>query len=472
MLYVSPSCRRITGYGPEVFFKDPARLEKIILPDDVHLWKYHESKVAANLGVEMLQFRIKTKDNEIRWIDHICQPTYDEDGIFLGIRASNRDITERKMIEEDLIKNRDVLSEAQQIAHLGNWEWDIVGNDLHWSDEVYRIFGVSPQAFGATYDAFLGYIHPDDRQDVEAAVNRSLEDPSEEYNIQHRVIRSDRSVRIVRERGNVAFNESGEPVRMIGTVQDITDTKIMEDETKRLSADMARMDRVSTMNVLAGGIAHEINQPLAAIMTNAQAGLRLFSDYRRIDDVREVLGDIVEDCRRAGGVINSMRKMIGKREMEHEDVYVNPIIREVISMLQGEIILRKITLMTDFEPDIPPIKGDRINLQQVILNLFMNAFDALSDKAPENRRMLIKSCTDGDKAVTVCVRDWGKGFPSGEIDTIFKSFHSTKTEGLGLGLSICKSIIDAHGGTIEAENFPEMGGAVIFTLPTGTNNYA
>ena len=197
-----------------------------------------------------VQFRINTRDGQIRWIEHACQPVKDEQGNFIGFRASNRDITERKMAEEALIKSEESLEEAQRIAHLGIWNWNIVTNELHWSDEIYRIFGLIPSEFGATYDAFLKSVHPEDRKAVKEAVNNSLADPAVKYSIEHRVVRPDGSERIVHERGKVTFDSDSNPIRMIGTVHDITELKKSEDALKKAYSEIKLLkDKLEAENI-------------------------------------------------------------------------------------------------------------------------------------------------------------------------------------------------------------------------------
>jgi formate hydrogenlyase transcriptional activator len=229
-IYVSPACERICGYNAGAFLKDPSLLAKIILPEDKAIWDNHHQEVYETLKPGEIQFRIRSREGDIKWIEHACTPVISPENEFLGFRVSNRDITDRKEIENALRKSENSLAEAQRIAHIGSWDWDIENNILYWSDEVYRIFGLKPQEFGATYEAFLASIHPHDRKPVMDAVNQALADPESVYSITHRVIRRDGGERFVHERGEVTFNKKGKPVRMIGTVHDITERVQMEEK--------------------------------------------------------------------------------------------------------------------------------------------------------------------------------------------------------------------------------------------------
>ena len=231
--YMAPSCKRITGYSPDEFMKRPSLIREIILPIDRGTWDQHFRESRRGVPSQEIQFRIRTQDGQTRWIEHACQSVRGPHGEFLGFRVSNRDVTERKLAEEAGRKKDQSLAEAQRIAHLGNWHWNIETNELAWSDEVYRIFGLLPQEFGATYDAFLESVHPEDREAVKEAVNRSLADPSVYYRVEHRVVRPDGSERIVHEQGEVTFDDGGRAIRMIGTVLDITERKEAEEMLQR-----------------------------------------------------------------------------------------------------------------------------------------------------------------------------------------------------------------------------------------------
>ena len=231
--YVSPSCERITGYRADEFMGSPGLMTEVLIGEDRPIWLEHRRDPGRAEQSEV-EFRIRTKDGQIRWIEHACAPVTDEDGAFLGYRGSNRDITKRKQAEESLRNSERRLAEAQRVAHLGGWDWDVATNELRWSDEVYRIFGLRPQEFGATYEAFLARVHPKDREALDQAVQKSLASPEARYDVEHRILRPDGSERIVQERATVTFDESGTAVRMVGTVQDITGRAEAQRESQRL----------------------------------------------------------------------------------------------------------------------------------------------------------------------------------------------------------------------------------------------
>jgi PAS domain S-box-containing protein len=248
--YVSLSCERITGYTPEEFMNKSSLMTDIIVQEDMPLWDVHFHDSRREMQKQEVQFRIMRKDGELRWIEHICHPVHTKQGKFLGFRASNRDITRRKIVEEAFRKSERNLSEAQRIAHLGSWDWDIVTNELYWSDEVYRIFGLMPRRFDATYEAFLESVHPEDREAVKKAFNNSLADPEAKYSIEHRIVRPDGLERIVHERAEVTFNNDGKPVHMYGIVHDITEIKKTEDALKKALSEIRLLkDQLEAENI-------------------------------------------------------------------------------------------------------------------------------------------------------------------------------------------------------------------------------
>jgi PAS domain S-box-containing protein len=468
LLYVSPSCARISGYKPSEFSDNPSLFRDVILPEDRQTWDRHRRESFETWEGGEVQIRIRTRDGEIKWLEHACQPVTGPDGAFLGFRASNRDVTDRKLAEEKARQREKSLSEAQRIAHLGSWEWDIVDNELRWSDEVYRIFGLQPREFGATYEAFLSSVRPQDRKAVTEAVERTLDDPRQEYNIEHGIVWPDGTVRVVHERGEVTVDEMERPIRMIGTVHDITELKTIEAESRRLRAQLAHLDRVGTVGALTAAIAHETNQPLAAILSNAQAGLRfLGADEPDLDEVREALEDIVRDDKRAGKVIHGLRALVKKEERHREPYDLNGVIGEVLHLIHSETVIRNASVATDLDPEIPVVFGDPIQIQQVILNLLVNALDAIDAQPEDARRILVSTWSERDGGATVSVTDSGPGVEPEKIEDIFNPFYSSKTQGMGLGLAVCRSIVEAHGGRLWAEN-PSSGGASFsFRLPVG-----
>jgi two-component system sensor kinase FixL len=251
-------------------------------------------------------------------------------------------------------------------------------------------------------------------------------------------------------------------------VIDVTERNRAQQESRRLQDELLHAARVSTMGELAGALAHEINQPLSAIMSNAQAAKRhLAAPTPDLEEMGEILKDIIKENTRASEVINRIRVLLKKSKMEVEPLDLNSVFREVIMLLNHDALRRGIKIDLDLDPRLPWVRGDRIQLQQVALNLVLNAFDAMSEQPRRRRRAQISTCFK-DSQVLAAVKDNGIGISVGDAEKLFKPFYTTKTEGLGMGLSICRTIIVRHQGHIGAENNPDEGTTFYFSLPVAT----
>ncbi|UCB44307.1 MAG: PAS domain-containing protein [Spirochaetota bacterium] len=460
LLYVSPSCERITGYKREEFIKKPSLVQEIIVAKDKGIWHEHRFSLEKKIESRDVQFRIHKRNGQICWIEHVCQPVINEKGSFFGFRVSNRDITERKQMEESLRISRSNLNRAQEVAHLGSWYLDLIKNELLWSDEIYRIFGVNLGS-AMTYEKFLEIVHPEDREYVDDSWKAALD--GKPYDIEHRIIVSG-ELKWVREKAEIEFNEEGKAVSGIGTVQDITDRKQAEEDSHRLREELMHVSRVAAMGELTAALAHELNQPLAAILSNAQAAQRfLMSEEPDLDEIREIISDIVKDDKRASEVIIRIRALLRRSDFEFTKLNINKVIEEVIPLVSSDSVIKNIALSTELDDKIPLISGDRIQLQQVILNLILNGFEAMMKV---NVRSLCIHTTQNDQMfITVSVEDSGVGIEEKNQDHLFKPFFTTKKDGMGMGLAINGAIIEAHGGHLWAKNNPDQGATFCFTLP-------
>ena len=372
----------------------------------------------------------------------------------------------RKRAEDALRDSEANLNRAQQVAHIGSWHLDIAQNQLTWSDEVYRIFD-KPRGTALSYESFLSAIHPEDRERLDRAWAAALQ--GAHYDIEHRILVG-YELKWVRNRAEVEFDLQGKAVHGIGTVQDITERKRAEEERERLrhlEADLRHLNRVSMMGGLAASIAHEVNQPIAGIVNNGSACLRwLAGDVPNVEEAREAVRHIVRDGKRAGEIIARIRALATKRAATNkEELDLNRTIQEVLALLGDEAKKKSVIIRSEFADDIPPVSGDRVQLQQVVLNLVMNAIEAMSG-AEERAQELVVSTRNTDAAqVLVTVEDSGPGIDPRMIDKIFDSFYSSKPGGMGMGLSISRSIVQAHGGRLWATANDGPGTTFHFTLP-------
>jgi signal transduction histidine kinase len=245
--------------------------------------------------------------------------------------------------------------------------------------------------------------------------------------------------------------------------------KVAETEVARARAELLRVERLLRLNEMTGSLAHELNQPLAAILSNAQAGLRFLQSGKiDLDEFREILQDIVQDDQRAGNVIRSLRSMVKREEVERNPVILNNVLNDVIQIFHTESIFRNVRVEAELDGSLPPIMGDKVQLQQVALNLILNAADAMSNIPSDHRKIILRTGVK-DGRIRVTVRDFGPGIDKENLERIFEPFFSTKGVGLGMGLNICRTIVEAHGGRIWAENNPDRGATFVFELPTIRN---
>jgi PAS domain S-box-containing protein len=258
----------------------------------------------------------------------------------------------------------------------------------------------------------------------------------------------------------------GSAEQVLGSSTDITQRKETEIELRERRAELAHVARISTMGELAASLAHELNQPLTAILSNAQAALRFLSNNPAgVEELREILDDIVQDNSRAGDVIRRMRALVKKEAPEFTTLDLVSLIRDVVLLLHSDAILQNIKIALELDNDLPPVRGDRVQLQQVMLNLMLNAFDAMKDSAPAEREVKLRMAREDSRLILAAVSDRGTGLSGDKLDKIFQPFYTTKREGLGMGLSICRSIIEAHGGHLWAENNAGKGATFYFTVP-------
>jgi PAS domain S-box-containing protein len=342
--YCSPSCERITGFSAQEFMADPRLLQQIVHPDDAGIWQKHRQESLAAPEPRVIQFRIRTKDRGVRWVEHAWQRVLGKDGVFLGIRACNRDITDRK---EEELKNQQL---QQELSHV---------------------------------------------------------------------------------------------------------------------------TRVTIAGQLAASIAHELNQPLTAILTNAQtARMLLAANPPDLAEVDDALGDIEQDSSRAGEVIQRLRALFNKTGQQQTMLQIHEVIQETLDLLRSEFVLKGISTQVHLEPRLPKIPGNRIELQQVVLNLVINAMEAMNEGEPGQRQLQIATCLKGSDEILVSVRDSGLGIRVQPISRLFEPFFTTKAAGMGMGLAISQSIIEAHGGCLRAVNNPDRGATFELTLPIHHSNIA
>jgi PAS domain S-box-containing protein len=375
------------------------------------------------------------------------------------------DISARKKAEELLRESEERMTLAAEAANLGVWVRDLTRNTIWASDQWRALFGFSP-AERLDLEMLLQRIHPDDRDAIRLAMARA-NDGDGQYEVEFRVVLPDGRMRWVVSRGQVEFNGGGKPVRVRGVSMDITTRKQAEADVSQQRAELAHLTRVTMLGELSGSMAHELNQPLTAILSNAQAAIRFLAhDNIDLNEVRDILKDIVEQDNRAGEVIRRLRLLLKKGEVRQQPLDLNDVVQEVLKLIRSDLVNHSVVAHTELATDLPPVKGDRVQLQQVLLNLVMNACDAMNGNSPADRQLVVRTELCADKNVRVSVADCGVGLAPDKLEQVFMPFYTTKPHGLGLGLSVCRTIITAHGGNLRAANGEARGAVFYFTIPS------
>ncbi len=373
---------------------------------------------------------------------------------------------ENAWLYSDLQRSEAFLAEGQKISGTGSWSWNVGSGELIWSQQHYRILGCDPgEEPSPTFQRLLQLIHPEDRLPFLQKMDEVLVHPAQ-FETNFRIIRADGDIRYLQGIGRPIVDASGETRDYMGTTIDVTERRRGEDALRDAQAELSHAARVTTMGELAASIAHEVNQPLASIVTNAEACLGwLDREQPNLERARNAAARIVRDGQDAGEVIRSIRAMLRKTPPEGKLVDINKIIEEALSLMHGELRRHDVALETDLYGGFRHVVGDRVRLQQVIVNLVKNGIDALSEVTQRRRLLRVGSSIDADGNVLIAVEDCGSGLDQAKMSRVFEPFFTTKREGMGMGLSICRSIVEAHGGRLWASRRSPHGSIFRFTVP-------
>jgi two-component system sensor kinase FixL len=563
------------------------QLTQRVHPEDREGMKQRVQRILEHGGGDYeSEYRIMQPDGSTGWIAGYVGVELDEHGKPAFARGVSRDITERKTAEEELRETQQRMELAASAAELGMWMWDIVRDEIWFTDKGRALFGFAPSE-KLDFDRFRSVLHPEDRESVLEAVESSLRTGAE-YECEYRVVLPNGQIRWVAARGHVEFNADGQPARMHGVALDITKRKEAEEQfrlvldaapnamimvnkdgqillmNKRVESlfgytrdeligqtleilvperfrshhteyrhgyfcdakvrqmgegrelfgrrkdgsevpveiglspvhtsegpsvlasivdiserkhaelenarhrhELAHLSRVTLLGELSGSLAHELNQPLAAILSNAQAAQQfLKEDAFDVNELRQILAEIVAEDKRAGEVIRHMRLLFRKGEVGQHfgNLDINEIVQDVLKLMRNDLMNQGVTVQTELAENLPAVQGDRVQLQQVLLNLVLNGCEAMIDYDSSERQLLITSGMENG-AVHVSVRDRGGSIPEETLERVFEPFFTTKADGTGLGLSVCRTIIEAHRGNICVRNNAEGGATFHFSIP-------
>ncbi|HEV2842989.1 MAG TPA: PAS domain-containing protein [Chthoniobacterales bacterium] len=462
----------ITEKGRELFgfaMAEPIDLNRFLQAvhqEDRPRMQHMVEEALARGGEYESEYRITRDDGKIKWVSGYGRVELDQHGKAGCVRGVARDITGRKVAEEALRESEGRFRTVADIAPVMIW--------MSGTDKEGLFFNKGWLEFtGRTVDQELGEgwlkgVHPDDLEHCLGVCGTAF-GKREPFTVEFRLRRKDGEYRWLLDSGTPRFEADGTFLGYIGSCIDIGERKQAELDHQLQSMELARVGRLALMGELAASLAHEVNNPLGAMVTNASAGQRLLAHGQLpADELRELLGDIVADGHRAREVIQGIRNMVRKSEASHALVSMNDVIRDLLRIVRADAIARNVSLVAEVDENAGIVLADRVQLLQVLLNLVMNAFEALSVIRADARRVVVRAEPVQDGKICVSVRDTGPGFPDGIVDQLFEAFFSTKAEGTGMGLAIARSIIEAHGGTLSGENCAKGGALFTICLPEAT----
>ncbi len=422
--------------------------------------EFHANICAGQKG--FLEFDLINVQGVRRHMETHAAPMRDSTGSVVQLGVT-RDITARKQMEENLRRSEAFLAEGQHLARMGNLSWRVATGEIIWSEPLYRIFELEPDT-AMTLDRIASRVHPDDLPLLADMVQRAQRGDSD-FEYQHRILLPDQSIKhlhLIAHR----TRDHADGIEYIGAVLDITQRRLSEEALEKLRSELAQVTRIMSLGALTASIAHEVNQPLAGIITNAGTCLRMLAaDPPNIDGALETARRTIRDGNRAADVIARLRALFSRKTVTIEPVNLNEAVREVIALSWSDLQRRRVVLHSELADGLPLACGDRVQLQQVIMNLLRNAADAMGSVEDRPRRLLIRTMPEQGNQVRLSVRDTGVGFGSQGAEKLFEAFYTTKSDGMGIGLSVSRSIVESHSGRLWVETNDDWGVTFSFVIP-------
>lgn len=437
---------------PEQFLNK--KVHDILPKHVVHKFEAAILELSKTKQTTSFEYRLNV-DEQNRWFQARLHP-YLTDEIVVIIQ----DINDQKTADIETKNTHARLFEAQRLAHVGSWEWNIQDDTVWWSEEVYRIFDLNESQFQPDYEAFLQIVHPDDRELVNHIVTNTLQNDSP-FSIEHRIIRSDGEIRHVYEQAALKKNSNGEALLMYGTVQDVTERYEANRMAQEYRDELAHASRLAVMGELAAGISHELNQPLTAI-SNYSSSMKILLEQGQ--DVTELLSKIEAQSLRSGDIVRRLKLLAGKRKQQPFLFNIHTSIQSALQLINYELRLRQIQVKIVSEKKFATVYADRVQIEQVLVNLFKNAAEAMEETALPRVLTITLSPAD-DSMILISVTDTGTGIPAQFVNRLFTPFTTSKKEGLGIGLSLSRSLIEASSGKMWFSPNKNRGTTFNISLP-------
>jgi PAS domain S-box-containing protein len=460
----SPEQESLYGLPPGSFDGTYQRWKKLVYAPDWHIL-LKAINHANETGVVAVEFRVVWPDGSLHWLATNGQMFFDDKDQPFRMVGFTSDVTPRKLAEEDLRRSEAFLAEAQHLSLIGSFSWRLATDEITWSEQLYRIYELEV-GVPVTLELIRTRVHPEDLTLYEKMVEQAR-NGGDDFEWQYRLMMPDRTIKYLHAVAHATRDQDGE-LEYIAAVQDVTERQLSEEALGNLRSELAHVSRVATLGALTASIAHEVNQPLSGIITNASTCQRMLNaDPPNVDGALETTRRTIRDGNRASEVITRLRALFGKKDAATEAVDLNEATREVIALSLSELQRGRVLLRIELTDDLPPVTGDRVQLQQVILNLLLNASDAMSAVNDRPRELIISTERDDADRVRLSVKDAGVGFEPQAADRLFQAFYTTKDDGMGIGLSVSRSIIESHHGRLWATSNDGPGATFSFSIPCG-----
>jgi PAS domain S-box-containing protein len=467
--YWSEEMFRIFGFDPRQGFPRRDQWLQRMHPEDRDKVKQHASDRMFLQKVDSdIEYRIVLPDGTVKHIHGLAHPALSPNSELVEVVGTVVDITERKTTEEALRRSESYLAQAQKLAHIASWVWEVAGGSaLYLSEEWYRIYGFDPKDGMPNLEQLRQRVHAEDLDRWQSAIDQAIAEKSD-YDFEFRILLPRSTVKYIHSVGHPILSPSGELLQFVGVAMDVTERKCAEEEHERLSqalAELAHINRVSMMGEMTASLAHEIKQPIFAASTDAETCLRwLARDQPDLAEAQEAALRLMKDVSRASDIISRIVSLFKKGSPQRELVDVNGVVQEMITLLRSEASRYSISIHSELTEGLPNIMADPVALQQVLMNLALNAIEAMKEMSTPGK-LTIATRQDDNRQLLVSVTDTGVGLPSGQAEQIFNTFFTSKPQGIGMGLPISRSIIESHGGRLWAAPNQGRGATFQFTLP-------